>query len=104
MARIWDTDQRIRALMHSNLVKQDIPDFTAFYLALHALAAEVLPEIGWRQLEVEGQYRGGNQDAWHCWLSELGATYKGVVRLQRTILAVAYATDHTTLVKEIRVA
>lgn len=83
----------INQLMTEHLTRQQYPDYTALYGALQELAAEYLAGINWKPLRVEGKEQGGTEADWKAWLSERGATYKGVVQLELAIMAVAWEKD-----------
>src|SRR5690242_9983702 len=99
-AKIMATYQRMLHLVTTELERKALPDYTALYASLQELVREALNETGWAEMNLEGKYRGGTQAAWTAWLSEWGPTYKGVVRLQRTILALAYEIDQETPLEE----
>lgn len=100
-AKIMETYQRMRHLLTTELEPKAIPDYTSLYAGLQELAAEAMSETGWAAMNLEGGWRGGTQAAWTAWLSEWGPTYKGVVRLQRMILALAYDIDQETPLEEL---
>lgn len=79
----------INHLMTEHLTKQPDADYMALFGALQELAAEYLAAIDWRLLRVEGKELGGIEADWKASLAEWGVTYKGVVRLELTIMAAA---------------